>query len=356
MTGTQRGFTLGGLLLVIVLLGAAVVLWWQYRASLPRTEAPRGESLFPLQFAAHDINNTLFSTADRQGRVVLVNFFATWCQICQKEMRPLEQMYRSLHSRGFDIVMVSNEAEGHVRTFAENYKAPFPLIANGQEIMDQVKTLAAFPTAVLLDKEGHARYLIVGADLPKIRDAVAELMAEPSPVENAPESKPEAPRQEPGVEGGPFTLGFSGRGVGGQSFSTVASRGRVILVNIFDTNCGPCQMETPDLIALYQEHKAAGLEVVMVSGESEGAVRTFAESRKIPFPVIAGGRSIIEQLRDVKPVVPISVLLDRQGRVRQVVEGAQVPVIRDAVTRLLAEPATPPAQEKARVSPAPVKP
>ena len=94
----------------------------------------------------------------------------------------------------------------------------------------------------------------------------------------------------------------------------------------------------------------------MVSGESEGAVRTFAESRKIPFPVIAGGRSIIEQLRDVKPVVPISVLLDRQGRVRQVVEGAQVPVIRDAVTRLLTEPATPPAQEKARVSPAPVKP
>jgi peroxiredoxin len=283
----------------------------------------------------------------------LVNFFATWCQICQKEMRPLGQMYQEWHSRGLDIVMVSNEDERHVRTFAESHKVPFPVIAGGQEIMNQVRGLNAFPTAVLLDKEGRARHLIVGADLSKIRDAIAALMAEPSPVEQATKVTPQG---EPGTVVSLFPLSFSASDIGGRNVSTGAQRGRVLLLNVFATWCPPCQQETPELIKMYQEHQAAGLDVVMVSSEAESVVRGFAESYRIPFPVIAKGRSIIEQLKGARKVVPISVLVDRQGRVREVIEGADVTRIREGVTKLLAEPVPPTAETTPAVTPAPAKP
>lgn len=179
----RRGLTLGGLLLLVVLLAAAIVAWMQYRATLPKTEVPRGESLFPLHFAVADVYGKMFSTADRQGRVVLVNIFATWCPPCQKETPHLVKLYHERHAEGLDMVLVSSEAESLVRGFAVRHKIPFSVIANGASIMDQLKGFTdAVPTTVLIDKLGNVRYRIVGADLQdlqKIRESVNKLLSEP---------------------------------------------------------------------------------------------------------------------------------------------------------------------------------
>lgn len=179
MRTRRAGLTLGGLLLVLVLTVAAAIVWMQVRASLPSTEAPRGESLFSMHFATPDVNGTLFSTADRQGRVVLVNLFATWCPPCQKETPHLVRLYNERHADGLDMVMVSSEAESVVRSFAVRHKVPFAVIANNTSIAGQVKGYTgAVPTTVLLDKWGNARYIIVGADVRKIRESVSLLLSE----------------------------------------------------------------------------------------------------------------------------------------------------------------------------------
>lgn len=179
MRASYRGLTLGGLLLLIVLAAVAAVFWQQYMATRPKTEVPKGQGLFPLHFAVSDVHGIMFSTADRQGRVILVNVFATWCGPCQKETPHLVRLYKERHDEGLDIVMVSSEAEGLVRSFAEQHKTPFPVVANGMSIISQIKGFnGAVPTTIVMDKAGNVRYRIVGADLSKIHQAVDELLAE----------------------------------------------------------------------------------------------------------------------------------------------------------------------------------
>ena len=57
----------------------------------------------PLNFSATTIDGQSFSTADHRGRVLLVNFFATWCPPCIEEMPALAEMYQRYNPQGLDI-------------------------------------------------------------------------------------------------------------------------------------------------------------------------------------------------------------------------------------------------------------
>ncbi|MFL6227597.1 MAG: TlpA family protein disulfide reductase [Pyrinomonadaceae bacterium] len=103
-------------------------------------------------------------------------------------------------------------------------------------------------------------------------------------------------------------------------------RGKIVLLNFWATWCAPCRAEVPDLVKLQRDYGAQGLQVVGVTypPESRAAVRRFARRYKINYPVCVGTRASKARFVESE-TLPFTVVIDRAGRVRELIEGVLLP-------------------------------
>ncbi|HEX2571325.1 MAG TPA: redoxin domain-containing protein [Polyangia bacterium] len=112
-----------------------------------------------------------------RGRVVLLDFFATWCGPCRASMPHITALHRRLASRGLQVIGISNEEPQVVAGAAERFQLDYPLAADpGSEIGAQY-FIHALPTVVLIDKRGQVRH-IGGAGIARVEQVVTELLDE----------------------------------------------------------------------------------------------------------------------------------------------------------------------------------
>jgi len=140
--------------------------------------APKGESLYDLEFSGTTLAGNPFSTADKRGKVLLVNFFATWCRPCVQETPHLVALYGELKDQGLEMVMVTPEPASKIKSFVQFNQITYAVVPNGKYVMKKVPGFGALPTTVILDKEGKVRYQIIGPQLGRIRESVTTLLAE----------------------------------------------------------------------------------------------------------------------------------------------------------------------------------
>ncbi|MBI2571679.1 MAG: TlpA family protein disulfide reductase [Candidatus Schekmanbacteria bacterium] len=134
--------------------------------------------------------------------------------------------------------------------------------------------------------------------------------------------------------------GFSLESLDGAPVSLADFAGSIVVLNFWATWCQPCRVEMPDLTDLYRTYKADGVVVVgmAVSGGSRDAVQAFAAELDIPYPILLSTESV-EASYNIE-LLPTSALIDRQGRLRQVLLGYHSHrELTGAVERLLAEDA-----------------
>jgi thiol-disulfide isomerase/thioredoxin len=128
--------------------------------------------------------------------------------------------------------------------------------------------------------------------------------------------------------------------VNGRTIRLSDFRGKVVLVNFWATWCPPCRKEIPDLIQLQRKYRAAGLRVLGITYPPEklSEVRRFAKTSKTNYP-LALGTEKTKALFSASDVLPITVVIDRTGEVREVIEGILFPQEFDEkVKPLLSEP------------------
>jgi thiol-disulfide isomerase/thioredoxin len=103
-------------------------------------------------------------------------------------------------------------------------------------------------------------------------------------------------------------------------------RGKVVLLNFWATWCPPCRAETPDLVHLQREHGAQGLQVIGITypPESRAVTRRFVRRFKINYPILEGTRAT-KSLFIAGETLPVSVVIDREGKVRAVIKGILLP-------------------------------
>jgi thiol-disulfide isomerase/thioredoxin len=117
-----------------------------------------------------------------KGKVVLVNFWATWCPPCRKEMPSMDRLDKMETGRPFTIVAVDvKEAEDLVERFLEEMPLGFPVALDPEGKLAAAWKAFVYPTSFLVDKAGRIRYSLNGTlewDEPEVVDLIERLMLE----------------------------------------------------------------------------------------------------------------------------------------------------------------------------------
>jgi thiol-disulfide isomerase/thioredoxin len=112
------------------------------------------------------------------------------------------------------------------------------------------------------------------------------------------------------------------KGIRGHQFNLRDYRGKVLLVNFWATWCQPCRTEIPDLIRKQSEYRGKGLQIIGITypPEKMSEVRRFVRKLRMNYPVVMGTKET-RTLFTSSETLPMTVVIDRDGVVRDVIEG-----------------------------------
>lgn len=119
-------------------------------------------------------------------------------------------------------------------------------------------------------------------------------------------------------------------------------KGKVVLLNFWATWCPPCRAEVPDLVRWQREYGKDGLQVIGITypPTKRADVRRFIRRRKVSYPVLLGAADT-KTLFMGGETLPVTVVIDREGKVRERIEGILLPEEFDEKVKPLLRPPTP---------------
>ncbi len=146
--------------LLLILTIAAVA------CSGPGSAAPSGvlEGNRARDFTLESLAGNRISLSDYQGRVVLVNLWATWCTPCQAETPDLEAVYRDHKADGFVVLGVNvRESRQAVQAFVQEFGVTYPILLDTTGKLMSEYRVRGLPTSLLIDREGVIQVRHLGA-------------------------------------------------------------------------------------------------------------------------------------------------------------------------------------------------
>ena len=125
----------------------------QYCAAIARLEADDLKRQHP-EFMLTDITGKKWKFSDLRGKVVLVNFWATWCPPCRKEMPDLDALYQRFAARGFVVFGISDEEKQKVEPFIREHKVSFPVLLDPGRKVNDAFVVEGIPKSFVYDRDG----------------------------------------------------------------------------------------------------------------------------------------------------------------------------------------------------------
>lgn len=120
--------------------------------------------------------------AEQRGHVVMLNFWASWCGPCRKEMPLLDEMSKRYSAAGFVLYGVNVEEDNtDAKKLIKDLGVSFPILYDTESKASSLYNVDAMPTTVVIDKKGEVRYINRGykaGDENKYRDQIRELIKE----------------------------------------------------------------------------------------------------------------------------------------------------------------------------------
>lgn len=165
------------------LLTLAVLLWTAPRL-LPHLGAVVGVESGPAttpDYGFVSLDGEELSAESLRGKVVLVNFWATWCTPCRVEMPALQRMHERHEARGFAVVglAVDRASTQAVEAFVRERGVTYPIAHVGSDAEALFGGVRGYPTSFLLDREGRIRHTVIGPVAPlSLEPAVRRLLDE----------------------------------------------------------------------------------------------------------------------------------------------------------------------------------
>jgi thiol-disulfide isomerase/thioredoxin len=174
--------TLAVLLSVALLLAPGPARAQLEPPELSHRLTPLASPVVAENFVLEDMDGKRHALEDYRGKVVLINFWATWCPPCVREMPSLERLYQELGDKSF-VVLAINQWENteHVFAFMGQIDVfpSFPILFDPDSAVSEAFGVKGLPTSFLLDRTGRVVYRAVGGrqfDNPEILQVIEELL------------------------------------------------------------------------------------------------------------------------------------------------------------------------------------
>ena len=163
------------LILVGVLgtLGYFLLFSQEIKFSLSQKEALNkvlGDINRAPDFTLTAMNDSIYTLSKLEGKVVLINFWATWCGPCRMEIPEFNEMHKSYHERGLEILGISvSDNKKQLKNFAKSFAVNYPLLYGGAREMNKIMKdyggVYAVPSSFLVGKNGNIVWSYPGAIL-----------------------------------------------------------------------------------------------------------------------------------------------------------------------------------------------
>jgi len=150
-----RSFTKWFFIFCLCVIGALIL---PYCAKKPKEPASAPD------FTLQTVEGQEVTLSGLRGKVVLLDFWATWCGPCKESIPHLTQLYKNYQDKGFELIGMSMDKSGEVemvRRFVKSMDILYPIIMTPEDVARNYK-ITGLPTTVLIDKEGKVREKIVG--------------------------------------------------------------------------------------------------------------------------------------------------------------------------------------------------
>lgn len=117
----------------------------------------------PPQFRSRTANGQMVSLSDLRGRVVLLTFWASWCQECRPEMPAFEQLHRDFIAQGLSVLGVNvREGTQAIESYARELGLTFPLVLDSNGEIRRSYGVIGLPTTFLIGRDGRTVALAIG--------------------------------------------------------------------------------------------------------------------------------------------------------------------------------------------------
>lgn len=148
----------------VLLVGALCIVLVGSAQAFGGSGAVRVGNMAP-EFSLQDLSGKSVSLADLKGKVVFLNFWATWCPPCRTEMPSMEMLNEVFSGSDFVMLAVNIEKEGRtaVPPFLERNPHSFTVLLDLEEKVQRAYGVYRFPETFLIDKEGRVARHYIGA-------------------------------------------------------------------------------------------------------------------------------------------------------------------------------------------------
>ncbi len=156
---------LGTALLVIALLLGFALLpkLFSEHAALAGKEAPA----FSVDTVANMPDKPRLALSDLRGKVVILDFWATWCGPCKAMSPVLDGLQRKFQDRGLVVVgMNTNDGEGNAKEWSERHAVAYPIVYDQNDAVAHSYNVNSFPTLFVIDRAGKIQAMRIGITSP----------------------------------------------------------------------------------------------------------------------------------------------------------------------------------------------
>jgi thiol-disulfide isomerase/thioredoxin len=125
-------------------------------------------------FTVKDLQGREISSADLRGKVVLIDFWATWCQPCKQEMPGYQKLVENYGSRGFAVIGFKFDTMADAENpalFAKKIGVRYPLAVANDDLKQRFGGIEGLPTTMLYDRNGMLRKKVIGFEYTNVIEA-----------------------------------------------------------------------------------------------------------------------------------------------------------------------------------------